>query len=137
MLRRPQGAIVAAIAAMSALMFAAGCTSTEATFCAELEDRVDLGELVNAIELEDTKRISDGLDDLRVLEDTAPEEVFDEVRALIDVVSNLVRVTTGVDEGSGSAPLDAAELNAALAEVAEPAQVLAEYADRTCGITLP
>lgn len=127
----------AALAAMTVGLGPIACTSADATFCAELEDRLDLGALVEAIELQDERGIRDALEDLRVLEDTAPEEVFDEVRVLVDVVSNLVRITTGVDDGGGAAPLDADELNAALAEVAEPAQVLADYADRTCGITLP
>lgn len=114
-----------------------GCTSAEDRFCGQLRDDYQLEDLVTAIERRDRRRITEGLERLRELQDVAPAEIHDSFRAVVDAISSAVRAVTNATGADGEAlPVDLTQLGIDLAEVEGPAQEVAEYADRECGLRL-
>jgi len=127
--------------AVSALLLltgvAAGCTSPEDEFCGRLRDEYRLDDLVTAIEQRDERRTTDGLRRLRELQDVAPDEIHDDFRAVVDAVSDAVRAVTKARGADGEeVPVDLTLLGQQLAEIREPAQHVADFADRSCGLKL-
>jgi hypothetical protein len=126
-------------AAVAILLVAAplGCTSSEDRFCGRLRDDYELDDLVTAIERRDQKRITANLEALRELQDVAPAAIHDDFRAVVDAVNAAVRAVTRVPGPDGEAvPVDLTLLGQQLAAIDEPAQHVAEYADRKCGLKL-
>jgi hypothetical protein len=113
------------------------CTSDVDRFCGQLRDRYHLERLVTAIQHRDQRRITEGLEDLRALEDVAPAEIHDDFRAVVDAVSGAVRAVTKAPGADGEqVPVDLTALGTRLAAIDRPAQHVADYADRKCGLRL-
>lgn len=125
---------------MAATLIAAtpvACTSAEDRFCGQLRDDYQLEELVTAIEQRDRRRITEGLERLRQLQDVAPADIHDSFRAVVDAVSSSVRAVTNATGADGEArPVDLTQLGLDLAKIEGPAQEVADYADRECGLRL-
>lgn len=137
--RRPRrfrlGAIL--LAGSAAILVVPGCTSPEDEFCGRLRDEYRLDRLVTAIERRDQKRITEGLETLRELQDIAPAEIHDDFRAVVDAVSGAVRAVTKARGADGEeVPVDLTLLGQQLASIEEPAQHVAIFADRSCGLDL-
>lgn len=132
--RRPT-AVVALLAAAIAVLGA--CTSPEDQFCGRLRDEYRLEPLVTAIEQRDQRRITEGLATLRELQDIAPADVHDDFRTIVDAISGAVRAVTKAPGADGEeVPVDLTLLAQQLASIDGPAQHVAEFADRSCGLTL-
>lgn len=134
---RSRGAI-GAIAISGALAIGGtACTSAEDQFCGQLRDDYELEQLVTAIRQRDQRRITEGLERLRQLQDVAPAEIHDDFRAVVDAVSSAVRAVTDATGANGeSVPVDLTVLGDELAAIEEPAHNVADYADRECGLKL-
>lgn len=114
-----------------------GCTSTNEAFCGRLEELYTLDDLARAVEQEDKAGIETGLENLRTLEDVAPDGIHDDIRVINDTMIDVVRTLTGAAGPDGeTAPVDRTALQDALRDVAEPAQRVTEFADRECSLTL-
>lgn len=128
-----RGAIASATVALSAT----ACTSPTDAFCGKLRDDYKLGDLTTAIRQRDQRRITQGLERLRELQDTAPDEIHDDMRAIVDAVSGAVRAVTKAPGANGEdTPVDLTLLSQQLAAIEAPAQHVATFADRSCGLTL-
>lgn len=133
--RRQVGAV--AMAVLSGSVGLTACTSSEDQFCGRLRDDYQLEELVTAIEKHDQRRITERLEALRELQDIAPDEIHDDVRMVVDAVSGAVRAVTRAPGANGEeVPVDLTLLRQQLAEIQEPAQHVADFADRSCGLKL-
>ena len=135
--RRVRGrrALICGLAAGLATLGA--CTSPEDQFCGRLREDYHLDTLVSAIQRRDERRITAGLEQLRELQDIAPESIHDDVRAVVDAVSGAVRAVTKAPGADGEqVPVDLTLLSQQLAEIREPAQHVADFADRSCGLKL-
>lgn len=132
---------VAAIARLLAILLVIvvlpACTSPADQFCGRLRDDYRLTSLITAIKHRDQRRITDGLERLRELQDIAPAEIHDDFRAVVDAVSGAVRAVTKAPGANGEeVPVDLTLLGQQLAEIQKPAQHVAEFADRSCGLNL-
>lgn len=113
------------------------CTSDTARFCERLRENYGLESLSDAIIARDVRGIDQSLEELRKVQDVAPAEIFEDFRHLIDVLTDLVRTVTETKDSKGeTTPVDPTTLTAQLGEIAAPAQKVADYADRYCGIEL-
>lgn len=122
---------------MATVVGISGCTSPEDQFCGRLRDDYRLDDLVTAIERRDQRRITEGLEGLRELQDIAPAEIHDDFRAVVDAVSGAVRAVTKARGADGEeVPVDLTLLGQQLAEIEQPAQHVADFADRSCGLKL-
>jgi len=120
-----------------AVLGAPGCTSSEDQFCGSLRDDYRLDELVTAVETRDQQGITDGLAALRDLQDVAPAAVHDDLRTVIDALESAVRAVTSAPGPDGEdLPVDLMLLREQLGAIGEPAQHVADYADRNCGLKL-
>lgn len=134
--RRRARSLVALGVALAAGVLPA-CTSPADQFCGGLRDNYLLTDLRRAIGQNDQRRITEGLEELRQLQDVAPTEIHDDFRTLTDAVSDAVRAVTKAPGADGEeVPVDLLLLSQQLAEVQEPAQHVAEFADRKCGLQL-
>lgn len=126
-----------ALAATTVALLAPACTSDTARFCEELRDVHDLSALSEAISARDVRGINTSLEQLRAVQDVAPEEIHDDFRTLIDVLADTVRIVTETTDPAGNTtPVDPSTLTDQLAKISEPAHNVADYADRYCGIEL-
>ena len=126
---------LAAIAAL--VVLGASCTSAQEEFCRQLEDNADFDDLRTGINRDDPELIDEALTDLQRLGDLAPDEIKDDVDALVEAVIGAVRAVTDVDGPSGeSTPVDVDELNASLDGIQSSTQRVVDYADRECELTI-
>lgn len=137
--RRPFATRTIAAAASFLLvgLTASACTSDTDRFCNDLRHIESLSSLITAIERRDERSITNGLDQLRKLQDIAPSEIFDDFRALVDALSATVQITLNTpDEMGTTGQVDATELTAQLEKIDAPAHNVAEFAEENCGISL-
>ncbi|MFN8050749.1 MAG: hypothetical protein U0Q22_04905 [Acidimicrobiales bacterium] len=128
---------LAVCAGACVLLAPVACTSSEDQFCGRLRDEYRLDELVTAIQRQDQRRITQGLEGLRELQDVAPAAIYDDFRAVVDAVSAAVRAVTKAPGADGEkVPVDLTLLGQQLAAITQPAQHVADYADRNCGLKL-
>lgn len=136
-MRRLSALRASATAVVLGVSVVAACTSPEDQFCGRLREDYQLDDLVTAIERRDQRRITEQLAALRELQDIAPAEIHDDVRAIVDAVSGAVRaVTKAVGADGEEVPVDLLELRQQLEQIQQPAQHVADYADRSCGLKL-
>lgn len=129
--------LAAVVVAASTALGAAACTRPTDEFCEVLSTRRGLDELGAAIARRDEPAIRRELADLRELERTAPPELLDDVRTVLDTVSETVRAVTEVEvDDPDAAPVDLTALNDRLASVQPAAQRLTDFADRNCRVDL-
>lgn len=128
---------LAAVALAAVLFGAVSCSDPTGEFCDRLAANFELSDLRDAIARNDRAAIERELAELRDVEEIAPADIRRDVTAVFDAVIDAVRTVIDVPSPEGSRmPVDISRLNAALANVAENAQAVVTYADRTCGITL-
>lgn len=132
---RRRAATLASLLALAPVVGA--CTSQTDEFCGRLRDDYRLTDLVTAIRQRDQRGVTDGLERLRKLQDIAPDEIHDDLRDVVDAVSNAVRAVTDAPGADGEdTPVDLTLLSQQLAKIEQPAQHVADFADRSCGLQL-
>ncbi len=115
---------------------AAGCSTELDDFCDQLSDIYDFQDLRQAIDRDDRDAIEAALTDAQRLADSAPEEIEEDITAVVDALVDTVRSVIDVEGPDGqNMPVDVAQLNEALSEVSENAQRVQVFADEKCGIT--
>ncbi len=113
------------------------CSNAQDEFCDALESRMDLTELRRALDSGDEDAVTAALEDLQEVRDLAPPDIAPAAERVIDTAIETVRRVTRVTGPNGETmPVDAAELNRALAEIPASAQELRTYADEKCGFAL-
>ncbi|MEZ5320747.1 MAG: hypothetical protein R2698_01450 [Microthrixaceae bacterium] len=119
-----------------------GCTSAPDRFCGRLRQDYRLLDLSEAIEHHDRAAMQRAVSRLRDLQDVAPESVFNDMRSVIDALEAAIdAVVRSPDPNadpsvSTGPPIDTIRVSKLLAEARRPAQDLATYADRECGLDL-
>ena len=129
--------VAVAVALTVALTAAAGCPSADDEFCAALSERYQMSELVVAIGSRDEHGIKVGLSDLRELQRTAPASLHDDVRLVLDTLTEVIAASAKIEDLDGADhPIDLTSLNNRLATIEPASQRIVRYADMNCGVTL-
>ena len=135
MIRRVAIALAITVALHGSI--ACGVTTDEDKFCGRLRTEYRLDRLNSAITSRDQRRITESLASLRQLQDVAPAAIFDDFRLLVDAVSGAVRAITKAPGADGEQlPVDVGALNQQLAAIGPPAEHIADYARKNCGLTV-
>lgn len=114
-----------------------GCSSQTSDFCDALSSRFDMAGLQRAIDAGDDAETTRQLKDLQDLRDLAPPEIHADAAKVINAAIDTVRAVTEVKGPNGEKmPIDTTKLDETLANVADSAQKLSNYADRSCHVKL-